>query len=54
MFRSVKWKSVLPRLTEPRYKKENKDDERRNGNKYGKYAFRLISIPGLRRFSPFP
>ena len=49
MFRSVKWKSVLPRLTEPGYKKENKDDERRNG-----MSFRLISIPGLRRFSPFP
>ena len=49
MFRSVKWKSVLPRLTEPRYKKENKDDERRNG-----MSFRLIFVPGLRRFSPFP
>ncbi len=49
MFRSVKWKNVLPRLTEPRHKKKNKDNERRNGN-----SFRLIFVPGLRRFSPFP
>lgn len=42
MFRSVKWKSVLPRLTEPRHKKKNKDIERRDGR-----SFRLISIPDL-------